>query len=173
MGHSPYWSPRRRVLKLPSLVRDEVGEHLVQDVLGVPQALQVPVVVLRSSKEEARGCREQLLSNGDATLGHPFAVNGFAVGKLAQHLEADFVEFPQLLVADAVLATVILAVLDIAHEPVVDGVGFAPLGNRDVHGDVWAFIFNDAGRIHCRDDVGVESALVVRAPLTTADELRG
>ena len=109
------------------------------------------------------------LSVSNSTLGHPFTIDCLAPNKLAQHLEAEFVEVPQLVVADGVLGTVVFATLNIIHEPVVDGVGFAPLCNRDVHGDIWVVVSDDLGGINRRDDLGVDTALVVRAPLTATD----
>ena len=85
------------------------------------QVLLVPTVDFRRTKEETRGGRQNV-----------FCTVSVARIQLAQGSTALVSQFSQLLAADVVAGAVVLATLHVFDEPLMNGVGLAPVAHRDV-----------------------------------------
>ena len=85
------------------------------------QVLLVPTVDFRRAEEEPRGGRQNV-----------FRTVSVARIQLAQGSTALVSQFSQLFTADVVAGAVVLATLHVFNEPLMNGVGLAPVAHRDV-----------------------------------------
>src|SRR5574343_237438 len=77
----------------------------------VGQVLIIPLIIIRSTEKETRCGWEKL----------------FSKAMVSQYLFASVHQLLQLLCGNCIIATVILALLDVFHKPVMNLVGFTPI----------------------------------------------